>query len=187
VLSSSLVDGATIAGGALVHFSNVYVTGGTLVAQGASQPLVVSLVIHDSGLSFCFSASCADAGPPINPPIVASLPLRIHDATLTFVHATPTTAAQGVIAGVLDPLELIDTFQSLVGLQSTLFCGQAFTPIAQQVEQASDILQDGTNASGVPCDGISIGIGFTAALVANPTQVGVEPPPQPNPCDAGAD
>lgn len=36
---------------------------------------------------------------------------------------------------------------------------------------AADILEDGTNAPGVPCDGISIGFGFDARLVANPTAV----------------
>ncbi len=41
--------------------------------------------------------------------------------------------------------------------------------------------------AGVPCNAISMGIGFTAKLVANPTQVAIDPTLPPDPCDAGVD
>lgn len=81
----------------------------------------------------------------------------------------------------------VPALQAAAAVINSAYCGAVFTGVEQQFEQAPDILKDGTNVSGAPCDGISIGLGFTAALVANPTQVGVEPPPQPDPCDAGSD
>jgi hypothetical protein len=176
VLPSSLADGATIAGGALVHFANVYVTNGTLVAEGADQPIVVPLVMHGAPFSL------------FTPPTtIGTTQMRIHGATLTFSHAARADAAAGVIAGVLDAQEISTAFQATCGEVSSILCGVEFGGVAQQINQAQDILQNGTNASGVSCDGISIGIGFTAALVANPTQVGVEPLPPPDLCDAGSD
>ena len=59
-----------------------------------------------------------------------------------------------------------------------------------QIEQASDILTDGTQDPTQTCDGISIGLGFDAL----PDQLGTTAPPLPQavPCDidagdAGAD
>jgi len=41
---------------------------------------------------------------------------------------------------------------------------------------------DGTNVPGQTCNGISVGIGFDAKRIANPTKVVAPPPPPPNPC-----
>ena len=177
VLPSSLSDGQSIAGGAKVQFSQVYVTDGTVVAKGASQPIVMPLVLTGR---FC-PLSCDN-----EPVIRILLPVRIHDATLTFVYSS-NTAARGIIAGVLDTQEVTDTVRHVLVGVSTSFCGSAIDGIAQQLAQAQDILQDGTNAPGVPCNAISIGLGFVAQLVANPTKVGVDPPVPPDPCDAGTD
>ena len=175
VLPSSLADGTTISGGARVQFSNVYVTNGTVVAEGASQPLDVPLVM---AFRVCI-VSCSDPGTPL------SLPIRIHDPKVTFARTSSNTA-RGVIAGVLDTQELTDTFRRFAGRVSLSLCGSAFDGIALQLAQAQDILQDGTNAAGVPCNAISIGLGFVAKLVANPTKIGVDVP-APDPCDAGTD
>ena len=116
-----------------------------------------------------------------------ALPLRVYHPSLTFEHVDPSSAAHGTIAGVLATQDIIDAFRRLAGRVSTSLCGPAFDGIAGQLSQSQDILGDGTNTPGVPCDAISIGIGFTAKLVANPTKVGVEPPPLPDLCDAGPD
>jgi hypothetical protein len=50
-----------------------------------------------------------------------------------------------------------------------------------QIAQASDILQDGTQDPTLPCDGISIGLGFDAVLDQLGPMVAPKPPP-PNPC-----
>jgi len=136
------------------------VNDGTVVAKGSTQPLVVPLVV---------------GGFP--------LPVTVHEPVVTFVHAG-NALTQGVIAGVLDIDEAVASARTCAQHAATVFCGDAFNGIAEQIQYAQDILSDGSNAPGVPCDAISIGIGFSATLVANPTQVGTEPTPLPDPCGA---
>jgi len=45
-----------------------------------------------------------------------------------------------------------------------------FDGIADEIRRAQDIVHDGTNRSGVWCDGMSIGLAFHATRVANPTE-----------------
>jgi hypothetical protein len=176
VVPSSLQDGTTIGGGAVVRFATVYVTNGTLVARDATVPLVLPIIF-------------ANATPTHQPP-AATLTLLIHDPVITFVHSQVASATNGTIAGVLDVAEALSAAEPFAHDLSTSTCGAAFTGLAEQIGQAADILSDGGNAPGVPCDAISIGLGFTATLIANPTHVGVDPVPPPDPCmplDAGTD
>jgi hypothetical protein len=171
VLPSSLNDGATISGGALVHFSTVYVTNGTVVAFGSEQPLVLPIDLSSDSTLFP----------------VGVVTLKIHQPIVTFVHADATSASTGIIAGVLDAQELTGTLQMVVERFSTAFCGAEFNFFAGEIAQAQDILANSSNSAGAPCDAISIGIGFTAKLVANPTMVGVDPAPPADSClDGGS-
>jgi hypothetical protein len=175
VTPSSLNDGVTIAGGARVHFNTVYVSNGTIVALDSTEPLVLPLIvlIHD--------VPKTDGGVP-KPPRPTPLTLRIHQPIVTF----DSTGENGTIAGVLTAQEAF--------AQATLLTDALFAPdctqsaaVVDQVSQSQDIVADGTNQAGVPCNAISIGLGFTAKRVANPTTVGVDPPPAVDACDAGAD
>jgi hypothetical protein len=114
--------------------------------------------------------------------------LVIHHATVSFTHATPTTAATGTVSGILDTQELLTALGDAVGWLSQSFCGAAFESIAQQITQAQDIVHDGTNAAGTPCDAISIGLGFDGIQIG-PVQTVAAPEGQlPNICpEAGAD
>ncbi|HSQ67587.1 MAG TPA: hypothetical protein VLM85_30465 [Polyangiaceae bacterium] len=164
VLDQSVEDGKTMASGAVVRFEDAYVTGGTLVA-GMSSRLTVP---------FRF--------------IVNELPitLAIHGAILTFDHVDAASAANGVLAGVLDVNELIDAIRGFVDVNNGReLCGSAFDGIAQQLAESADILVDRYNAPGIPCDGVSIAIGFHATRVANPTQVAATPTPPRSLCDDG--
>ena len=100
---------------------------------------------------------------------------------ITFDHKS-NLATNGTIAGTLDTQELVATMKQIAGRFSTTLCGSAFDGIAQQIDQAFDILDDGSNQSGTPCTAISIGIGFEALQVANPTEITAPPSPPPNPC-----
>jgi hypothetical protein len=163
---SSLRDGATIASGALVQFSTVYVTGGTVVATDASQPLALPLVLQDK-----------------------TLVIRVHRPIVTFVYGS-SGATDGVIAGVLDTDEVSSAARDFAAQTYVSDCGSGWDAYAAAIAGAQDITSDGTNAPGVPCDAISLGIGFTAKRIASPAQVGADPAPVPNPCappDAGAD
>jgi len=77
--------------------------------------------------------------------------------------------------------------QCLIFVESLHFDGP-FDGIAAQVVGMQDIMLDGTNTPGVPCNAISIGVKFTAKQIANDATT-VDPAPLPNPCafDAGTD
>ena len=150
-----------------IQFPNAYVVNGTWVNGpfGAqSNDIVISISL--SGVS---------------------LDLTVHKAVLTFDHTAAAKADNGTIAGVIKTEELIDGLQKVAGRISTQLCsGSAFDGIAQQIRQASDILSDGTNKAGVPCDGISIGLGFTAAQIAPQTKaVSPSSATSPDPCADG--
>ncbi|HEY1956249.1 MAG TPA: hypothetical protein VGH28_11565 [Polyangiaceae bacterium] len=159
VLPSSLQDGQTIESGAIAHFDDAYVENGTFVSGKGTDPLVLSLDVQ--GVAFTFN---------------------VHDAILTFDHKSQNSITNGTIAGTLDTQEFVATMKKAAPEFTTALCGSAFDGIAQQIEQASDILDDGTNQPGTPCTAISIGIGFDAALIANPTEVSLPPSPPPDPC-----
>ncbi len=171
VLASSVVDGATIASGAVVEDDDAWMTSGTFVsAPTTDMPIELPLMLKDG----------------------TRLVGRIHRPVVTFsVSADATSLTGGTIAGVFDPSEFVATARSVAGLVSTNLCGSAFDGIAQQIMQDQDILSDETNHAGVACDAISIGIGFNARMVANPTKVVAEPNAPPDPCviapDAGVD
>lgn len=159
VLSTSLKDGQTIGGGAKVQFPSAYVAGGTFV--GGSTPSTIAFDLALNGVS---------------------LPLVVHAPIVTFDHTAHADAMNGTIAGVLDTQEFVQALRSVAGRISLSLCGSAFDGIAQQLRQTSDILNDGSNQPSVACNGISIGIGFNAKLVANPTKVTQAPSPPPDPC-----
>ena len=116
--------------------------------------------------------------------------LSIHSANLTFAPNGSGSVTNGTIAGALATTELVAAFQSVAGAISTSLCsGSAFQSIAQQIEQASDIVLDpGTGAlsnhAGVACNAISIGLGFDATEIAPPTSANITgpTPTPPSPC-----
>lgn len=162
VLPSSLADGATVAGGAIARFSQVYVSNGIVVAAGADA-LTIPLVID-----------------------LEPFPLHVRHPLLVLSRSTATLAT-GTIGGVLDPDEITQTFVDAVHELKISACGSGLDPMLTQITQSEDILSNVTNQPGVACNAISIGVGFVASLVANPTDVGDDGPPPPNPCDAGTD
>jgi hypothetical protein len=166
----------TIASGSTVQFVDSnnnptpYITNGTFVSGNLATggiTVTISLVFDGVPLS-----------------------LSINHAVITFDHTAPNTAANGTIAGVINTNDLINGLKAVAGRISTSLCGGAFDGIAQQIMQASDIIHDGTNVMGTACDGISVGLGFTGALIANPDTVsmsdgGVPPDPCTTPMNDG--
>ena len=120
----------------------------------------------------------------------APLTLSIHSSSLTFASRVPGSVTNGTLAGVLATQELLASFQAVAGAISTSLCsGSAFQSIAQQLEQAADIVLDPTsgavsNHAGVACNAISIGLGFDATEIAPPTSADITGPTPvpPNPC-----
>ena len=90
-----------------------------------------------------------------------------------------------MIAGIIATQDLVDAVHLIAGNISASFCsGSTFAQVATSIEQAADILVDGTNRAGVSCSGISVGIGFDADEIDVPRSAGVFPP-SPNPCGDG--
>lgn len=153
-----LANGLTIAGGPKLAFGKADVSNGTFAGSGLDFPVSISF----GGLG---------------------VTLLIHHAIVTFDHTSPGTAANGTIAGVLDTEEFILELKKAAGLISPVLCGSQFDGIAQQMRQASDIMLDLSNVAGFSCNAISVGLGFDATLVANPTKIAKAPvPAPPNPC-----
>jgi hypothetical protein len=162
-------SGCVVSSGSQVQFPAGYMTGGTFVSGNLEAGgVTLALTLDFEGVT---------------------MTLPLNHAVISFDHTTPTTATNGTIAGVIDTMQLINGLKSAAGRISTSLCGPAFDGLAQQIMQASDILADGSNMAGVPCTGISFGIGFTAVLVANPDMVASVPAVvPPDPCassDAG--
>jgi hypothetical protein len=158
------LNGSDLASGSKVKFADAFVIAGMYVNGNPS----------DVSLSLAFGG--------------VSLDINIHQATVAFQH-NGTKADTGTIAGVINTSELIDGLRKVAGRISDSLCsGSAFDSIAQQIAQASDIMDDGTNRSGVECNAISIGLGFTAKEIAPPSKVADLGAVQPDKCsDGGAD
>ena len=109
--------------------------------------------------------------------------LLIHQAIITFDHPSASEASNGVIAGVLDPEELMlaaeHGFPYPKACCVTDGCGNGWISTFQGW---SDILKGRTNSPGVPCNAISFAIGFHARRVASPTKLAAPLPPPPPPC-----
>jgi hypothetical protein len=108
--------------------------------------------------------------------------LKIQHPVVTFVNGG-THQSSGIISGVILTQDLVSAFQSIAGNISTAFCGSsaAFQQVVSAIEQSADIMHDGTNAVGAPCDAISIGLGFDADEIGAP-QVAGTPATAINPC-----
>lgn len=101
-----------------------------------------------------------------------TLTLNINHAIITFDHTSPDELTNGTIAGVLATEELVTSITNIASSLTDQLCeGSALDTVLQTIRSASDILKDGTNHAGVPCDGISIAIGFNAKRIGPPTTV----------------
>lgn len=145
-----LTDGKTIDQGSKVQFKDAYITNGTFVNGNTPATIKLSLVI--SGIS---------------------LDLNIRQAIVTFENSGKGSLTNGTIAGVLDTKELVDGIRKIAGRISSNLCeGSTIESVIASIEQASDIMSDGTNVAGTPCDAISVGLGFTAKEIGVPTKIG---------------
>ena len=126
-----------------------------------------------------------------------SLNLTINKAIITFKHNPASKSLEeGTIAGVINTEEFVNGIASVAGRFSTDLCsGSTVEGIKGSIRQASDMLADGSQDPEKNCDGISVGLGFTAKQIGK-ASTPVEPEiPQDDPCnptnnppeDAGTD
>ena len=151
----------------IVPIDGAYINNGTFVNGAGGAQVELSLFIQGVALS-----------------------LTINRAAITFDHTAPNEITNGTISGVLGTEALVSGIEKVAGRISTQLCGgSTLDTIKSTIRQASDILQDGTNKPGVPCDGISIGIGFTGKKIGEPKTVAKDTAPPADPCttDGGTD
>ena len=156
------------------------------VFSGTADSLSGSYLVNDTWVSgpiarvsVQFQGLCPDPEPALTLNIVhARITMRLDPA-----HKTATA---GVISGVIPTADLQHQILMVGGSISTSFCTSSMN-ILESIGQASDIMQDGTQDPTKTCDGISIGLGFTASI----DQVGPTVPAvtEPDPCvgDGGTD
>jgi hypothetical protein len=153
-----LNDPMDVTKGSKVSFSSAYIVNGTFV-NGQNVDLTLSLSVQG-----------------------VSLDITVHHSVITFDHktsgclstATDACAQNGTIAGIINSMELVNALGLVIGrVTNGSICpgSGTFTSIAGQITQASDIMVDGTNNAGTACDGISIGLGFEADHIGDPTTV----------------
>jgi hypothetical protein len=106
----------------------------------------------------------------------------VHHAVITLQHTSSAHAAGGVISGVLYTNEVVSALKSwAVRIAPSLCEGATLDSLFEALEASQDILSDGTNPPNVRCNAISIGLGFTADAIAQPTSI-VCPAADRNPC-----
>jgi hypothetical protein len=157
VRSDSLRDPAQI-GDALLSDSDSYVTGDTWVGRfhgvlTVELPWMAGLTMH----------------------------LRITDPVITMeLDPARASAGGGTIAGIIATEDLLAEAQAeALQLDSSLCPGTTTVQgLLGLLEQASDILVDPASGPTAPCDGVSIGLGFSARRVTlGPVAPAVPPPP----------
>lgn len=159
-----LLDNKSDATSSRVRFGDSYVVNGTWV-NGSDAKITITLGFNGQNLD-----------------------LTIYKAIVTFDHKSPDTAANGVIAGIINTEELISSLTKIAGhLSKDLCTGDQLKTITDQIRGVSDIMADGTQDPNKTCDGISIGLGFEAKQIMNPTKVSPPPDTNDNPCAPSVD
>jgi hypothetical protein len=178
-LTASFITSTVGSSGALtppvtsnVNFTNPYMAAGTFVSGTGTD---VTLALTLSGIP---------------------LSIPIKDAVITFQNNGPTqpNGKAGIISGVILVNDLISALTPVAGQIATSFCPQAdggvsaaFEQIIVAIQQSADIMHDGTNVAGTPCDSISIGLGFDADQIGAPQFEGTAGPPTNTCAPAGDD
>ena len=110
------------------------------------------------------------------------IPLNLTMMTFEF---TPdrSRVERGMIGGVISTDEFVQSIAKMAAAFDSSFCdpmSPTLQSILNQIQQASDIMKDGSQNPFAECDGISIGLGFTM----KPVRIdGVTiPPPDVDPC-----
>jgi hypothetical protein len=117
-----------------------------------------------------------------------TIQITVDSALITFQPDTPGHVKNGMIAGVIETSALLNSIRNVIGyLGGGSFCsGAALANIENEIAQKSDIVVNGntvSNEPGTTCNAISVGLGFTADEIAQPTEVAPPSTSGTNPCD----
>jgi len=151
VAAATLSDGVSLANGAKISFFEAYISNGTWVS---GEPTDIVVAVEIQGQPFA---------------------ITIHEGVVTFRHtiddAGANHALSGMIAGVLKPSEFNNALKSAAAdLNNGAYCPE-FENFASRITTAQDIMLNGTNTPGQPCNGISVALGFSADQIQLPSKV----------------
>ncbi len=140
----------------------------SLVGGSIAQPTTVFPDGYMNGRSWVGMAPAGSAWLDLHIPVGGSElpPVPIEHVQIVMQVAADGSSATGTLAGVIRTSDAVAWTQqwASAGVQNNCDGGYS-AALVQQVEQASDIMADGTNEPGHTCDGISIGLGFDAVAV----------------------
>ena len=93
--------------------------------------------------------------------VTLGMKLSIQRLTITAkLSRDRTRIERGIIGGVMETSVFIDSFRELAASRG--LCGDALLSITEQLRAASDMPTTGAHDPTIPCNAISIGLGFTA-------------------------
>jgi hypothetical protein len=145
-LSLALGDATLMANFDGSPFAGAWITGGTLVGG----PSAKEAQLHLGTLSGNGSATAELTFPITHIQVVAPL------------TADGSSVQAGVLSAIVPTAEAVTAVDAFARAISPGIDDESVQSMEQQIIQASDILVDGTQDPSKPCDGISVGLGFTA-------------------------
>lgn len=165
------VDTASLANGDLAQpllaWSGAYMNTRTWVGVPAAGPALLDLHIVTEGH------------------FPAPIPMT-HVRVMMQIDPENRTAAHGVISGIVAVGDAQAWFEQIAGWGSNTFClPSAVDAFVTVIAEYADITLDGANTEGVPCEGISVGMGFDATAVTLGNVGDAAPPAAPDTCPDG--
>jgi hypothetical protein len=166
--------------GNLGHAAKFDGTDAWPVVSGTTSQVPSSYLVNDTWVS----APLASLNIPLHfSGVLFVLPLQ-HVVVTMQLDAAHKSVTNGTISGLMQTAAFQNEIVQVAGsIDPSLCSGATINAIIQQIGQASDILQDGTQDPTKSCDAISVGLGFNAAgdLLGGAVQAA----PPANPCGDG--
>ena len=175
--SGALYVGTTLAGPANLDGTDVWPLSALSVSAGdASRPIVRLVASVHAGALVANASAQATVFMPFNSGVLA-IPIQRAQIRATLAPGSMS----GTLAGIVPTEVLIEAARrALGGIKPSLCSGAMFDVLATRIRQAQDILSDGTQDPGKPCDAISIGLGIDAVgVVFGPVRDDPGAPPCP--------
>ena len=151
-LGPSMSDATVMANFDGAPFAGAWLTGGTLVGGPSAKEAQLLLGVATS-----------------NGYQAAELTFPMTHIQMVAPLADDGSSVQGgVLSAIIPTSEALTALDRFARALDPNIEESSLASLEQQVGQASDIMVDGTQDPSKPCDGISLGLGFTAAVGAPP-------------------
>ncbi len=183
-LPNALFLGGNLGQAALFDGSDVWPIDKSSLTN-AADPMSAKCTFPDTKIDM----GLVQAGPPSQFSFILivdgyKMALPVHHMRIAMqLGPDEKSATAGQIGGIINREDLVNEMAKFAGSLDSSLCdpnSPTLISILNQVRQAADILQDGTQDPAKECDGISIGLGFT--MKAAQLGKAVSPEPAKDPC-----